>query len=97
MLCKLLDSEINAGLQTFAFNIFRVWIGDEMNGRAAMARSRRRTRPGLTMPPSPIGCTRQRSGSMPTAPMPSVISSAFNRDRSKRRSAAVDLKAKNRG
>ena len=28
----LLDGEINAGLQTFAFDDFRVWIGDELNG-----------------------------------------------------------------
>ena len=31
-LCELLESEINAGLQTFAFDIVRVWIGDELNG-----------------------------------------------------------------
>jgi hypothetical protein len=28
VLCELLESEINAGLQTFAFDIVRVWIGD---------------------------------------------------------------------
>jgi len=32
VLCELLDSEINAGVQTFAFDSFRVWIGDEVNG-----------------------------------------------------------------
>ena len=34
VLCGLLDGEINAGLQTFAFDDFRVWIGDELNGYA---------------------------------------------------------------
>ena len=34
----LLDGEINAGLQTFAFDDFRVWIGDELNGYTATAR-----------------------------------------------------------
>ena len=38
VLCGLLDREINAGLQTFAFDDFRVWIGDELNGYAATAR-----------------------------------------------------------
>jgi len=37
VLCELLESEINAGLQTFAFDIVRVWIGDELNGFAATA------------------------------------------------------------
>ena len=37
VLCELLDSEINAGLQTFAFDSFRVWIGDELNGLDAVA------------------------------------------------------------
>ena len=37
VLCELLKSEINAGLQTFAFDIVRVWIGDELNGFAATA------------------------------------------------------------
>ena len=37
MLRELLDSEINAGLQTFAFGSFRVWLGDELNGFAAAA------------------------------------------------------------
>lgn len=32
MLRELLDGEINVGLQTFAFDSFRVWIGDELNG-----------------------------------------------------------------
>ena len=32
VLCNLLDSEINAGLQTFAFDSFRIWFGDELNG-----------------------------------------------------------------
>ena len=32
VLCELLDSEISAGLQTFPFDSFRVWIGDELNG-----------------------------------------------------------------
>jgi hypothetical protein len=32
VLCDFLDSEINAGLQAFAFDSFRVWIGDELNG-----------------------------------------------------------------
>ncbi len=32
VLCDLIASEINAGLQTFAFDIMRVWIGDELNG-----------------------------------------------------------------
>ena len=35
--CELLESEINAGLQTFAFDIVRVWIGDELNGIEAQA------------------------------------------------------------
>jgi len=38
VLCGLLDGEINAGLQTFAFDDFRVWIGDELNGYVATAR-----------------------------------------------------------
>jgi len=38
VLCGLLDGEINAGLQAFAFDDFRVWIGDELNGYAATAR-----------------------------------------------------------
>jgi hypothetical protein len=33
----MLESEINAGLQTFAFDIVRVWIGDELNGFTAQA------------------------------------------------------------
>jgi len=37
VLCDLLASEINAGLQTFAFDIVRVWIGDELNGFDAVA------------------------------------------------------------
>ena len=37
VLCELLESEINAGLQTFAFDTFRVWIGDELNGLAVTA------------------------------------------------------------
>jgi hypothetical protein len=37
VLRELLDSDINAGLQTFAFDSFRVWIGDELNGFAAAA------------------------------------------------------------
>ncbi len=37
VLCGLLESEINAGLQTFAFDIVRVWIGDELNGVEAQA------------------------------------------------------------
>jgi len=37
VLCDLLDSEINAGLQTFAFDIVRVWLGDELNGLEAEA------------------------------------------------------------
>lgn len=37
VLCDLLDSEISAGLQTFAFDSFRVWIGDELNGFEATA------------------------------------------------------------
>jgi hypothetical protein len=37
VLAELLDNEINAGLQTFAFDSFRVWIGDEMNGFDATA------------------------------------------------------------
>ena len=37
VLCELLESEINAGLQTFAFGIVRVWIGDELNGVEAQA------------------------------------------------------------
>ena len=37
LLCELLESEINAGLQTFAFDIVRVWIGDELNGIGAQA------------------------------------------------------------
>jgi hypothetical protein len=37
VLCKLLESEINAGLQTFALDDIRVWIGDELNGFAATA------------------------------------------------------------
>ena len=35
--CELIDSEINAGLQTFASDSFRVWIGDELNGFVATA------------------------------------------------------------
>jgi len=38
VLCGLLDGEINAGLQAFAFDDFRVWIGDELNGYTATAR-----------------------------------------------------------
>jgi hypothetical protein len=38
VLCGLLDGEINAGMHTFAFDDFRVWIGDELNGYAATAR-----------------------------------------------------------
>src|SRR4051794_12016280 len=37
VLCDLQDSEINAGLQTFAFDTFRVWLGDELNGHKAEA------------------------------------------------------------
>ena len=37
VLCELLESEINAGLQTFAFGFMRVWIGDELNGFDAVA------------------------------------------------------------
>jgi hypothetical protein len=37
VLCELLDSEINARLQTFAFGDVRVWIGDQLNGREAEA------------------------------------------------------------
>ena len=37
VLCELLESEINAGLQTFAFDSMRVWIGDELNGIDAQA------------------------------------------------------------
>ena len=37
VLCELLDSEINAGLQTFALDIVRVWLGDELNGLEAEA------------------------------------------------------------
>ena len=37
VLCELLESEINAGLQTFAFDIMRVWMGDELNGIDAQA------------------------------------------------------------
>jgi hypothetical protein len=31
VLRELLDSEVNVGLQTLAFDTFRVWIGDELN------------------------------------------------------------------
>ena len=37
VLCELLESEINVGLQTFAFDIVRVWVGDELNGIDAQA------------------------------------------------------------
>jgi hypothetical protein len=37
VLCELLESEINVGLQTFAFDSFRVWFGDELNGIHAQA------------------------------------------------------------
>jgi len=37
VICDLLASEINAGLQTFAFDILRVWLGDELNGFDAVA------------------------------------------------------------
>ena len=37
VICELHQSEINAGLQTFWDCGFRVWIGDELNGRAAEA------------------------------------------------------------
>jgi hypothetical protein len=37
VLCELLESEINAGLQTFALDDIRVWIGDELNGFTATA------------------------------------------------------------
>ena len=37
VLCDLLDSEINAGLQTFGFGSFLVQIGDELNGFDAEA------------------------------------------------------------
>lgn len=37
VLYELLESEISAGLQTFPFNSFRVWIGDDLNGVAAEA------------------------------------------------------------
>ena len=32
VLCDLLESEVSAGLQTFPFDSFRIWIGDELNG-----------------------------------------------------------------
>jgi hypothetical protein len=35
VLREMHDGEINAGLQTFAWGGVRVWIGDELNGRAA--------------------------------------------------------------
>jgi hypothetical protein len=37
VLRELHDSGINAGLQTFAWCGFRVWIGDDVNGRKAEA------------------------------------------------------------
>ncbi|HLG47779.1 MAG TPA: hypothetical protein VKY24_16170 [Reyranella sp.] len=36
VLCELLDSEISAGLQTFPFCSFHVWIGDDVNGIEAV-------------------------------------------------------------
>lgn len=36
----LLASEISAGLQTFAFDSFRAWVGDELNGFDARAEIR---------------------------------------------------------
>ena len=41
VLCELLDSEINVGLQTFAFDSFRVWFGDELNGIHVQAELKR--------------------------------------------------------
>jgi len=38
VLCELLHSEINAGLQTFAFDSFRIWFGDELNGICVQAK-----------------------------------------------------------
>jgi hypothetical protein len=38
ILLELLDNEINARLQSFAFDQVRVWIGHELKGRAAKAR-----------------------------------------------------------
>ena len=38
VLCELLDSEISAGLQTFPFDSFQVWIGDDLNGIDAVGR-----------------------------------------------------------
>jgi hypothetical protein len=35
VLADLLKGEINAGMQAFAYDDFRVWIGDELNGFAA--------------------------------------------------------------
>jgi hypothetical protein len=37
VLRELLESEINAGLQTFAFDSFRVWFGDDLNDIHAQA------------------------------------------------------------
>jgi hypothetical protein len=39
VICDLLASEINAGLQTFAFDILRAWLGDELNGSMRWPRS----------------------------------------------------------
>lgn len=34
--CELLESEISAGLKTFPFCSFHVWIGDDLNGMGAV-------------------------------------------------------------
>ena len=70
VLCKLLESEINAGLQTFAFDIVRVSIGDELNGIEAQAELMPRNPARGTTRPLLIGCMRQRSSSIRKASTP---------------------------
>jgi hypothetical protein len=70
VLCELLESEINAGLQTFAFDIVRVSIGDELNGIEAQAELMPRNPARGTTRPLLIGCMRQRSSSIRKASTP---------------------------
>lgn len=63
MICDLLESEINAGLQTCPFDILRVWLGDELNGLDAVAEIGPDD-PAWSDDVAPIGCRRPRSGSI---------------------------------
>jgi len=46
VLGELYESEINAGMSSFWDNGFRVWIGDDMNGRVAERKFYRSRRTG---------------------------------------------------